>query len=385
MIYFQVIIIAIMLTFIAERTLRHKFLFVIFSMLSIVGPVWLAASRDLSIGYDVKLYLVRYFNLANSGIPFLEYCNIASDYFLFELLVFGVTKLTRDIGFVMGAIELVICVFFYLAAFNNRKRIPMWLFMAAFYCFGYIYSFNLMKQFLAISIIVFSMKYYETKQWGKWGAWVIIASLFHISILMILIIPVIDWQIRKYSTLLNNVGNEKREQIKAKLRRKISIAVFVVVIICAFIFFGLNSILQLLIHFNLFAYKASAYLTRYAMKTINFEMYKLIYILFWLILLWISRRKFLTLSNNNYLLIIILMFYFGFTLLGGRILFLERTGLNFGFYPMCAGYGQIAQCVKVKCGRINLTPIIILLIFGFMCWWQFVICNQASAYPYVFR
>lgn len=197
MIYLLVFTLSIISTYLAQRTVSQKLGFYIFSAIAILLPSLLAGFRDSGIGTDTLIY-------ADDVWEKITYCDdwktfvalyVAqgfSDIELGYLLVNFIVYLAGgDLHTLYFTTNFIVVLFFYLAAYDNRKKASMWLIMAFFFLSYYNISLNLIRQSIAIAISVYSFKYLEQHKWWKYILWqVIILSSHNTAFLNLLIIPI---------------------------------------------------------------------------------------------------------------------------------------------------------------------------------------------------
>lgn len=88
-------------------------------------------------------------------------------------------------------IEFVCALPIYLFAYKERKKFPFIYTIFIFLITMYAKSFNLMRQFIAIALIIYSTSFFRRKEYKKTILLYIMAILFHSSSIVCLIIYVI--------------------------------------------------------------------------------------------------------------------------------------------------------------------------------------------------
>lgn len=139
------------------------------------------------------------FNWGNDYLGYLEIfqriCSYASteEAFRFEVVEFGwvfLNRLFKPLGFFGLTIALTIFEYFVLYRFVKRYVPKEWFWLAVF-----IFTFNpafllvtssMMRQFLAMTIVLISIKYIFRRKWYVALLFVILASSFHASALILL-------------------------------------------------------------------------------------------------------------------------------------------------------------------------------------------------------
>jgi len=196
--YILIFMCSVVVFAIAERQ-RDKRIFWVLSAASLLMPCLLAAFRAEWIGRDVTHYLIPLMEQAknaNSYSAFLQTSWISSigtlftaDYeYGFVFLVYAVTKLTGSIFVLQFVIQALVLVPVYIALYRNRQHQPIWLGMLVFYLLFYNASLNLMRQCIAMSILLLSFQMLLEKKWIFTVVFALGALLFHTG--AVIVIPV---------------------------------------------------------------------------------------------------------------------------------------------------------------------------------------------------
>lgn len=143
---------------------------------------------DIGYDYDVYFRFVRNISqVSYNEVSLLAFMLNSSEQFYMEPLFIFLSSITSftvwNPVLVIGFYSLVTLSMFYV----SLKRINglFWGFTIII-MMGYLFiSFDQIRQAAAISIFVFSLKYVEMNQWKKYILCIILASLFHVSILIV--------------------------------------------------------------------------------------------------------------------------------------------------------------------------------------------------------
>lgn len=143
---------------------------------------------DIGYDYDVYFRFVRNISqVSYNEVSLLVFMLNSSEQFYMEPLFIFLSSITSftvwNPVLVIGFYSLVSLSMFYV----SLKRINglFWGFTIII-MMGYLFiSFDQIRQAAAISIFVFSLKYVEMNQWKKYILCIILASLFHVSILIV--------------------------------------------------------------------------------------------------------------------------------------------------------------------------------------------------------
>ena len=184
---------------------KQKKVIVVFA---IIIPCILSAFRDNTIGTDTLVYAKPLFDRAVISDSFNDYYNgvvynysttwFHSDVSRFEigysLMVYIIAKTTRFFPVLLFVTQLIIDCFFYFGM--EKSKLPnKWIGMFVFYFMMFNRTLNLMRQSIAISIIIFAFHYLQNKEYRKFLLFVFISSLFHTSGLLCLLIFMIYYVI----------------------------------------------------------------------------------------------------------------------------------------------------------------------------------------------
>ena len=176
---------------------KHKFMGFLFLALSLFVFAFIAGVRDMYVGTDVRGYVVRLANLS-TGKDFISYIFSSDSHALFGVLVY-VGYIFRNINFLLFCIEVIVCIPIYIYAYKVRDTLSLSLIIMVFALTMYCTSYNLIRQSIAISILILSYYYYSTDSKKKSYILVGIASLFHITGLVFLTVFFMNEIIKKKS------------------------------------------------------------------------------------------------------------------------------------------------------------------------------------------
>lgn len=142
----------------------------IFEVLSFIIPMVIGGFRNF-VGTDYPLYITLYNNNSTVDFGFIVISRIAKYFNSYQLMFFIYNFLTL--------------LFIFLGLKNVDKK------FRTFSYFGYLFlfytsSFNIIRQMLAVSIIFYSFKYIINKNFFKFFIWVIVATCFHNTAILVL-------------------------------------------------------------------------------------------------------------------------------------------------------------------------------------------------------
>ena len=200
MIYLFVFIVSVFCTFLAQKWVKTKPLFLFFSAIAILFPSALAGFRDIGIGTDTIVYSRDIFYLVKSQhysfVGFLKnYTN--NEYqgleFVYLLLNYLVSIFFNEVGWFHFFANLIVVLFFYLAAYDNRRKASMWMVMLFFLFLFYNASLNIMRQSMAVAMSLYAFKHIENKEWIKSVIWLVIIFNTHSSGIFFAFLFIVHW------------------------------------------------------------------------------------------------------------------------------------------------------------------------------------------------
>ncbi|MCI8661364.1 MAG: EpsG family protein [Lachnospiraceae bacterium] len=205
MIYISIFTVTAFLIWIIEKKVKHmNLIFICFSITIILFPVLFGGLRSIHVGTDNYTYQI-FFRAAgecDTYVQTLKRLHPQHQEPLFVLLLYLVSRITDNYIGVSLFSSLIAITFAYLASWKYRKIIPMWLFMLSYLFIQYCYSWNIVRQGMAISIFLYASWYLQEEKWLKYITLIILASLLHFSAIIALIfIPLIFFLKSRYKFL----------------------------------------------------------------------------------------------------------------------------------------------------------------------------------------
>lgn len=361
-----------------NRIYKYKRLHIFCAIVVILLPAILAGCRDYTIGTDVNVYAKPVFDRARYSSSFLSLSNSVSNSYMgsiepgFLLLAFIVSRFTTDAHWFLFAISLFIGVFIYASLYRMREHCSMFLGTLIYLTMIYPDSLNLMRQCMAISIILFSITFLLEKKFVRYFSLIIISYFFHRSALIALTIPIVCWVI----------GDDRKtanaESIKVKI--KWWLRVIVLSLLIAGFTIGFQAISQMLIAYGIVSSKYLNFVTQINSDQLST---RAVFYYFLIAIIIFGRRNqnwygytFLTIEIANLILYS----------LRSQMVWLYRVGLYFMYCRIFSAsqvhlrLGQIFRTGKIKHEDIYAVLCIIFCIL----YWQFfyVIWNNNEIIPY---
>lgn len=193
-IYLIVFALSLLLIYYSEKFNPKNRIHILLVFIAIVMPALLAGLRSDSIGTDTMSYLVPIFKNALTADSFVQfqsnqflynwsYATISEYEIGFTSLVYIIAKLSGNL-YVLQTIIAGFIIWAVYTAINKWKReIPVWFGMAVFYFMYFNVTMNMMRQWIAMSILLLGTRYiFERKK--KYFLYVLAACLFHASAVM---------------------------------------------------------------------------------------------------------------------------------------------------------------------------------------------------------
>lgn len=160
-------------------------------IVSLFSLCFLAGVRDLTVGTDIYYYFYQiFYDFTHTEIGILaEFANTGVDIGFILLIYIG--KIFNNVNISMFIVEFAVLAPIYIFAYRNRKKYSI-TFIILIYCLTmYVRSFNLMRQSIAISLLILSMDYFKDRNIKKSLICFILAVLMHKTAIIGLIIYVI--------------------------------------------------------------------------------------------------------------------------------------------------------------------------------------------------
>ena len=232
----------ILLLMAKSNSIRYNFVRNILTFIALALPVMMAALRAETVGTDMKVYVIPFYEKAVTSNTFNELYGIFNYQLLSDpgyfMLTWLCSRISDDFHVGLFFYELIVIVFTYkaLKRYNgvNGIKISIPLAMLWFYMMCFNQSLNIVRQMIAVSIIFFATSYLFNKNYKLFIVWSIIAILMHSSAIISLAIGIM------YIFL----SSDKIMTDKQSLKK----AVIFVICLCIIIIFADNGIRYLVDH-----------------------------------------------------------------------------------------------------------------------------------------
>ena len=157
-------------------------------LISLFSLCFLAGVRDLKVGTDIHYYFYQiFYDFTHTEIGIIEEFSRTGVDIGFILLVY-IGKIFNNVNISMFIVEFAVLAPIYIFAYRNRKKYSI-TFIILIYCLTmYVRSFNLMRQSIAISLLILSMDYFKDRNMNKSIICFILAAFMHKTAIVGLII-----------------------------------------------------------------------------------------------------------------------------------------------------------------------------------------------------
>lgn len=186
--YFTLIFITTILAFISDALKTNKRYYILSNLTYVISAIIACffSSVRYGIGTDYKMYSNIFYLNGN--------LSLAEAYNWFDMEV-GWLLLNKILYFIDGDSQIlfiitsiIIISSFYLFIYKYRNEINIGLAIFIFMTLIYIPSFNVIRQYLAIAISLFSYKYIFEKKIYKFLAVILLGTLFHKTVAVLIFI-----------------------------------------------------------------------------------------------------------------------------------------------------------------------------------------------------
>lgn len=337
---------------------------IFYSILVILFPTILAGVRADNVGTDVNVYVKRFFSWAFSYDSFIKYNDITNVETGYNFITYFVSRFSNDVHVLFFINQLIISSCIYLFSLKKRNDVKMWIVQCVYlFCF-YNISLNIVRQSIAISIVLYSIALFDEKKYLKACIIYLLALTFHNSVL--LAIPIYIFLV------LFNKNRRKEVNIILVILFEFSII--------ATIFYA--DILKILSQdLNIISTKYFDYLnnTKFVNTEINMNFTGIVYRFIWLCPFLVLFKK---IENKEKIYFMCLVFELLIFFISFRITNVTRVGL---YYSILGTIGSISFLFKhIKNDRINRIfsrsiIIVILILFWF---YNYIVLNSNETYPY---
>ena len=185
---------------------KNKIWFYVCATMAILVPSILAGLRATSIGTDVEFYVLSDFNNARNNPNIIDFFSLGIyREKLYLLIVYLIARITNNVGWLLFTFEIIIMTCVFIGGYKHKDKLSFPLLMGVFFLLFYNNSFNIVRQYLAATVIFLGIKFLEEKHYFKFLLFVVVAMLFHTTAIIAFIFPLIHY--------LVTIENEKKKKI----------------------------------------------------------------------------------------------------------------------------------------------------------------------------
>ena len=360
MIYYFVFAISSICLLLAEKfeKIHKKYISNTFICISVLIPSLLAAFRTDDIGVDMTVYVHPVFSYASISESLVSLFDKLPHEKLYLLLNYIVSKTSSNFSFFLFLIECIILYFVVKSCWYFRNVISASLALYIYLCVYYGHTLNIVRQSIAMSIMMYSIIFLLEHKTVKFLVCIFIAVGFHTSSIICLSF----WLIYR---LLSSDS------------KKIWKGIIIVGIAVGSLFYDkVFTWLVINVSFLPKRYLSRGYIYN---DGLNIPFTEMIYVLiFLLVAIWVSRK---IRNDLNELLVFFASFSFFIILIASVAGFASRIGLYYQMFSIFA-LPQVLNVVKKKTMNFYLTRgLIILLAFAFFTKY-FVVEKVCEIFPY---
>lgn len=327
---------------------KNKVNKILFTIIGLGLPIIMFSLR-YRVGTDYDSYILLY-NKYNDET--LNYLIFSRNFEIGFSIILKIAKLFNDPQVIFAIFALATIIIVYRNILNNKEKCSVSL---AFFLFLFLYSantLNIIRQMLAVVIVMSSYKYIWNRNFKKFVISILIASMFHTTALLF------------FPCYLINYKNNTKKQ---KALRKILIVVILLVVLL------FNQFLNILGNVEIF----DKYVSYSQGKMTNNYMFWIKLII--LIVLFTFKKELCIYNDKNklyyfFLIIDILLYFTGFI-----SPFIKRIALYFGICEILV----ISQIPKVVENKYKTMSVLGSIAYGILMFTIIAyILGQANIIPY---
>ncbi len=158
-----------------------------------IPPILLASVRYL-VGIDYLAYIINYNGIVTMFSPkMVLYFYSKEPLYVITTYIGYLLVGTFTGAFWIYSIIYIFFVFEGIRYYKNKISITLGLFI--FYMTYYLVFFNMIRQMIAVAIILFASRYIFEKKFWKYFIWIIIAGLFHKSAYIMIFLYLLNYKL----------------------------------------------------------------------------------------------------------------------------------------------------------------------------------------------
>jgi hypothetical protein len=339
----------------------------VFFLLSVFLPCFLASVRGPEIGKDVSVYGDKLFMLAKQYNDFFAFYEKSQVEILFSLIAFISSKLFNiQIYYFLIQLFTILPIVFLLK--RNEYKKYMWLGISLYLLWMYPFTLNIMRQSIAISIVLYGYTFIKERNLKKYIICCMIAMGFHRTAILGFLIYLIN-------VLISTDPKSDKGFIRKILRKYKQINVLVISLMSLLSVFLCSQIVTYLSTFNQRYEAQLLFSSSFGVEYINI----LFISVFLFILFYLYQR-----TNNTEL------FFMTFIIAIGAVIYqikasysqMYRLSMYYvNYFIIAFPYGLTLFRTK----KNYIFSLIVILISIASFWYYIIHSGWHSVYPFMFR
>lgn len=194
--YLVIFAISVSLFHLASKQSYRKIGFWLIYLLFILLLSLIEGCRDLTIGTDLDVYGIRYFDDARRSHHLTQHIFDFEGEWGFHAFMWLCSRLSSDIHVMLFVLALLKIVLVSSAFLKMKKCLNSTLLMFSYLCFSYVTGFNIMRQAFAASVVIFALPYLLDKKWLPYFSLSLLAMTLHSSAFMSLVLVILYFTVR---------------------------------------------------------------------------------------------------------------------------------------------------------------------------------------------
>lgn len=355
----------------AVRYKKDIWLYRFLIAIAIILPCLLAGFRDAGVGTDTLVYGEKYFNYAHV-IPIRDFFVVTDCEFLYGILVYVVAFFSEDIFWLYFVIQLIISCLVWKSIEEYLEGKYCIIGLSIYYLLFYSFSLNLMRQMIAMAIILFAFRYIRKKMLVKFLICLVLAvGMQKTSILAIVIYPIYQLSIAEKQDS-EYIGKIKKTISKLLRLFRVPLILFGLLITVMVVRYGADLITFLHFYFDDF-YAQYRNLQLGGAGTLRYTAYMCVIMFISLVSIRLKDTEFI---------FYVVMAVMNIILFQLKAISTEsyRICLYFGFFIILCLPKQIKSIQKIS--NRNLVEVILFIVLFMYSYDFFVLQSYNETFPY---
>lgn len=357
-------------TYLAEKRFRKsskrdRFIGLLYSIIAILIPAIIAGVRDTTVGRDIGVYVTPVIEKA-STLNFWNYITTADNEIGYALIMYFITLFTTNVHFSLFIIQLITILFIYLFAYKKREELPMWIVLLIYLLTWYCISYTMMRQSIAVAIIIFSTIYFTKRKYFKTLLLFLLAMSFHITAVLGLVVYAIIY-------IYSGRFSKKATIVITSI---ILVGLLVATLFYEDLLYILTNVIKILpdrFYFYAQEYTAGKLYTNYS---------ELLYKVFWLIAAAFYMFKMRKCKSDAAKLFMLLLVDFATFIVSLKIVNIGRAGYYFFYIALFYLIPNILNLYNKKKKMKILAGSVMILAMCVFWYWKFPVNSYSDTYPY---